>query len=129
VLEGGRPGSFDERGVRHGHVIRDCATSRYVMVYEGVDADERVSIGMAVSEDGLKAWRRCSEVPVLRPSVEEEAWDAASVGSLCLVQMDGAYDWRLYYMGVGIDREASIGMAYSEGQALQKFKKCNAVLM
>jgi hypothetical protein len=43
--------------------------------------------------------------------------------------MDGAYDWRLYYMGVGRDGEASVGMAYSEGQALQKFDKCDAVLV
>jgi hypothetical protein len=129
VLEGGRPGSFDEQGVRHGHVVRDRAAARYVMVYEGVDADEKVNIGMAVSEDGLKGWRRCSEMPVLCPSVEDEAWDGAGIGSPCLVQVDGVYDWRLYYMGVGRDGEASIGMAYSEGQALQKFEKCDAVLM
>ncbi|CAL4998916.1 unnamed protein product [Urochloa decumbens] len=129
VLEGGRTGSFDECGVRHGHVVRDRAAGRYVMVYEGVDADGRVSIGMAVSEDGLKGWRRSSEMPVLCPSAEDEGWDGAGVGSPYLVQMDGAYDWRLYYMGVGRDGEASIGMAYSEGQALQKFEKCDAVLM
>ncbi|GJN03596.1 hypothetical protein PR202_ga21059 [Eleusine coracana subsp. coracana] len=129
VLEGGRAGSFDECGVRHGHVVRDRAAARYVMVYEGVDANGRVSIGMAVSEDGLKGWRRCSEMPVLHPSMEDEAWDYAGVGSPCLVQMDGAYDWRLYYTGVGRDGEASIGMAYSEGQALPKFEKCDAVLM
>ena len=68
-------------------------------------------------------------MPVLCPSEEDEGWDGAGVGSPYLVQMDGAYDWRLYYMGVGGDGEASIGMAYSEGQALQKFKKCDAVLM
>ncbi|KAL6596249.1 hypothetical protein ACP70R_047613 [Stipagrostis hirtigluma subsp. patula] len=129
VLDAGRAGSFDECGVRHGHVVRDRAAARYVMVYEGVDADGRVSIGMAVSEDGLKGWRRCSEMPVLCPSEEDEGWDSAGVGSPCLVQMDGAYDWRLYYMGVGRDGEASVGMAYSEGQALQKFEKCDAVLM
>ncbi|CAO2188319.1 unnamed protein product [Urochloa humidicola] len=129
VLEGGRSGSFDECGVRHGHVVRDRAAGRYVMVYEGVDADGRVSIGMAVSEDGLKGWRRSSEMAVLCPSEEDEGWDGAGVGSPYLVQMDGAYDWRLYYMGVGRDGEASIGMAYSEGQALQKFEKCDAVLM
>ncbi|KAL6838287.1 hypothetical protein ACP4OV_031886 [Aristida adscensionis] len=129
VLEGGRAGSFDEGGVRHGHVIRDRAAARYVMVYEGVDANGRVSIGMAVSEDGLRGWRRCSETPVLCPSEEDEGWDVAGVGSPYLVQMDGAYDWRLYYMGVGRDGEASVGMAYSEGQALQKFEKCDAVLM
>lgn len=129
VLEAGRAGSFDECGVRHGHVVRDRAAGWYVMVFEGVDADGRVSIGMAVSEDGLKDWRRSSEMPVLCPSDDDEGWDGAGVGSPCLVQMDGAYDWRLYYMGVGRDGEASIGMAYSEGQALLKFEKCDAVLM
>jgi hypothetical protein len=43
--------------------------------------------------------------------------------------MDGPYDWRLYYMGVGKDGEAAIGMAYSEGQGLPRFQKCDAVLM
>ncbi|XP_040383100.1 uncharacterized protein LOC102714393 [Oryza brachyantha] len=129
VLEGGKAGSFDERGVRQGHVIRDRAARRYVMVYEGVDADGRVSIGMAVSEDGLKGWRRSSELPVLRSSDEDEGWDGTGVGSPCLVQMDGAYEWRLYYMGVGRDGEAAIGMAYSQGHGLQKFEKCDAVLM
>lgn len=127
VLEGGRAGCFDECGVQHGHVVRDRAARQYVMVFEGVDADGRVSIGMAVSEDGLKEWRRSSEMPVLCPSYDDEGWDAAGVGSPCLVQMDGAYDWRLYYMGVGRDGEASIGMAYSEGQALLKFEKCDAI--
>uniref|UniRef100_A0A0D9X857 Glycosyl hydrolase family 32 N-terminal domain-containing protein n=1 Tax=Leersia perrieri TaxID=77586 RepID=A0A0D9X857_9ORYZ len=129
VFEGGKAGSFDECGVRQGHVVRDRAAGRYVMVYEGVDADGRVSIGMAVSEDGLKGWRRSSELPVLRPSDEDEEWDGVGVGSPCLVQMDGAYDWRLYYMGVGRDGEAAIGMAYSEGAGLHKFEKCDAVLM
>jgi hypothetical protein len=127
VLEGGRAGCFDECGVQHGHVVRDRAARQYVMVFEGVDADGRVSIGMAVSEDGLKEWRRSSEMPVLCPSYDDEGWDAAGVGSPYLVQMDGAYDWRLYYMGVGRDGEASIGMAYSEGQALLKFEKCDAI--
>uniref|UniRef100_A0ACD6A159 Uncharacterized protein n=1 Tax=Avena sativa TaxID=4498 RepID=A0ACD6A159_AVESA len=129
VLEGGGPGSFDEAGVRQGHVVRDRAAGRYVMVYEGLDRNGRVSIGMAVSEDGLKEWRRCSELPVLHPSEKDDEWDAAGVGSPCLVQMDGPYDWRLYYMGVGKDGEAAIGMAYSEGQGLPRFEKCDAVLM
>ncbi|KAF0900590.1 hypothetical protein E2562_033112 [Oryza meyeriana var. granulata] len=129
VLEGGKAGLFDEGGVRHGHVVRDRAAGRYVMVYEGVDADGRVSIGMAVSEDGLKGWRRSSELPVLWPSDEDEGWDGTAVGSPCLVQMAGAYEWRLYYMGVGKDGEAAIGMAYSEGHGPEKFEKCDAVLM
>uniref|UniRef100_A0A0E0AVQ5 Glycosyl hydrolase family 32 N-terminal domain-containing protein n=1 Tax=Oryza glumipatula TaxID=40148 RepID=A0A0E0AVQ5_9ORYZ len=129
VLEGGKAGSFDEGGVRHGHVVRDRAAGRYVMVYEGVDANGRVSIGMAVSEDGLKGWRRSSELPILRPSDDDEGWDSTVVGSPCLVQMDGAYDWRMYYTGVGRDGEAAIGMAYSEGHGLQKFEKWDAVLI
>jgi hypothetical protein len=99
------------------------------MVYEGSDMSGRVSIGMAVSEDGLKDWRRCSEWPVLHPSEKDDEWDAAGVGSPCLVQMDGPYDWRLYYMGVGNDDEAAIGMAYSEGQGLPRFDKCDALIM
>ncbi|KAG8047326.1 hypothetical protein GUJ93_ZPchr0008g12837 [Zizania palustris] len=129
VLEGGKTGSFDEAGVRQGHVVRDSAAGRYVMVYEGVDAVGRVSIGMAVSEDGLRGWRRFSQLPVLGPSDEDEGWDASDVGSPCLVKLDGANEWRLYYMGVGRDGESAIGLAYSEGQGLQQFQKCDAVLM
>ncbi|VAH38793.1 unnamed protein product [Triticum turgidum subsp. durum] len=129
ALEGGGPGSFDEGGVRQGHVVRDRAAGRYMMAYEGLDGNGGVSIGLAVSEDGLRGWRRCSESPALRPSEDDDEWDVAGVGAPCLVQMDGPYDWRLYYMGVGKDGEAAIGMAYSEGQGLPRFNRCDALLM
>lgn len=63
-------GCFDEMGVVNACVVRDKKVGNYLMAYEGVDEDGKRSIGLAVSSDGLKDWRRVSEKPVLVPSME-----------------------------------------------------------
>ena len=55
VLGPGKPGSFDERGVGTRHVLRINGES--VMFYEGVDGTGYHSIGLALSDDGVR-WRR-----------------------------------------------------------------------
>lgn len=67
------------------------------MFYEGVALDGSRSIGLAVSEDGLRGWRRCPQ-PVLQGSGAAGAWDKGDVGCPWAVSMaKGA--WRLYYSG------------------------------
>ncbi|CAK9140051.1 unnamed protein product [Ilex paraguariensis] len=101
IIGGGPTGCFDEFGVLNASVVRNRKDGKYVMAYEGVAADGRRSIGLAVSLDGLKDWRRVQDDPVLRQS-QEDRWDNKGVGSPCLVQMDGdADEWRLYYRGIG----------------------------
>ncbi|KAG1342545.1 hypothetical protein COCNU_05G007740 [Cocos nucifera] len=123
VLGGGADGDFDEAGARNGHVVRDGRHGRYLMAYEGVCKNGRTSIGLAVSADGLKEWRRCGDRAVLEPSVEEDPWDGRGVGDPCLVRMDREGEWRLYYRGIGRNGRTGIGMAVSEGPELASFKK------
>ncbi|KAM3359016.1 hypothetical protein P3S68_021949 [Capsicum galapagoense] len=125
IVGGGGIGSFDELGVLNPHVVRNRKDGKYLMVYEGVDASGSRSIGMAISSDGLKGWRRVQETPVLKKS-EEERWDSEEVGSPYLVQMDGGHqdhEWRLYYRGIGKNGRTGIGMAVSQGNEFQSFQR------
>lgn len=123
ILGGGSSGSFDECGVKNACVVRNRKAGNYLMAYEGVAADGKRSIGMAVSEDGLKNWKRLQEGPVLQPS-EDEGWDNKGVGSPCLVQMENSInEWRLYYGGFGIGGRTGIGMALSGGSDIRTFRR------
>lgn len=125
IIGGGGVGAFDELGVLNPHVVRNRKDGKYLMVYEGVDVNGRRSIGMAISSDGLKGWRRVQENPVLMKS-EEERWDSEGVGSPYLVQMDGDHqdhEWRLYYRGIGENGRTGIGMAVSQGNEFQSFQR------
>nr|DAD34912.1 TPA_asm: hypothetical protein HUJ06_005552 [Nelumbo nucifera] len=124
IMGGGLDGSFDECGVINAHVVRNRRDGGYLMAYEGIAADGQRSIGLAVSPDGLKDWRRCGEDAVLKPSADEDGWDNKGVGSPCLVQLEGSPDeWRLYYRGVGKGGRTGIGMAVSDGSEARNFKR------
>lgn len=121
-------GIFDEEnGGMNGNVVRDRKDGKYIMAYEGIGRDGKRSIGMAVSEDGLKNWMRFGDgFAVLKPpsSENEKGWDCEGVGSPCLVQMDGEEDeWRLYYRGIGKDGKTGIGMAVSKGTDISMFER------
>ncbi|KAK4785959.1 hypothetical protein SAY86_002648 [Trapa natans] len=119
---GGRRGCFDECGVVNAHVVRNGKDGKYLMVYEGVDMKGERSIGFAVSNDGLKEWRRLKEEPIFRPSEAKDSWDSRGVGSPYLVQLDGEEsEWRLYYRGVGNGGGSGIGMAVCEGAEIGNF--------
>ena len=57
------------------------------MFYEAVAEDDRRSIGVAVSKDGLKGWK-CLDAPVLTASATT-SWDSGDVGAPCAVNMEG----------------------------------------
>lgn len=98
IFEGGSdPADFDARGAASRCVVRDLDTKQYFMFYEAVASDGGRSIGVAVSRDGLRGWRRCPE-PVLQGSGEAGAWDEGAVGCPWAVSMAGGR-WRLYYSG------------------------------
>lgn len=87
--------------------VRDIDNRQFVMFYEAVAADNRRSIGMAVSKDGKTNWQRCP-YPILTAAGAEagegqadgrvEAWDEGAVGQPCGVSMSQG-KWRLYYAG------------------------------
>lgn len=121
---GGGNGSFDEYGAVNARVVRNKKDGTDVMAYEGVAADGKRSIGLAVSSDGLKDWKRVQDSPVLK-WCEEDGWDDKGVGSPCLVEMDGEADkWRLYYRGIGEGGQTGIGMAISVGSNITSFRRC-----
>ncbi|CAK7326121.1 unnamed protein product [Dovyalis caffra] len=123
IIGGGKISSFDEFGAINACVVRNKEDGKYLMAYEGVAADGKRSIGLAVSPDGLKDWRRFQDEAVLKPSVKD-GWDNKGVGSPCLVQMEGEADeWRLYYRGVGNEGRTGIGMAVSQGNDVSSFKR------
>ncbi|KAJ7943432.1 Glycosyl hydrolase, five-bladed beta-propellor domain containing protein [Quillaja saponaria] len=123
IMGGGKTGSFDEFGAMNVCVVRNQKDGKYVMAYEGVAADGSRSIGLAVSPDGLKEWRRLQNEAILKPS-ETDCWDDKDVGYPRLVQMDTEADeWRLYYRGVGHGGRTGIGMALSEGRDTRSFRR------
>ena len=86
--------------------VRDVENRQYLMFYEAVAEDNMRSIGLAVSKDGLKDWKRCPR-PILTAATAAAAagagtsgsmavWDSGSIGAPCAVSMS-AGSWRLYY--------------------------------
>ncbi|KDP41233.1 hypothetical protein JCGZ_15640 [Jatropha curcas] len=83
ILGGGKICCFDENGVMNASVVKNQKDGKYFMAYEGVAADGKRSIGLAMSLDGLKGWQRLQdEEGVLEPS-EKDEWDSKGVGSPC----------------------------------------------
>jgi hypothetical protein len=131
VLGPGAPGSFDERGPGCRCVIRH--EGRYLMFYEGQNAEAYYSIGLAISEDGLH-WEKDREGPEPGGPVFRHApkgsgrWDARAVGTPCVVPLeDGSF--RLYYIGAnegGHDELSSrhqIGLALSDGPNYRRWRR------
>ncbi|XP_015956779.3 LOW QUALITY PROTEIN: uncharacterized protein LOC107481080 [Arachis duranensis] len=125
----GKVGSFEEFGVMNACVVRNLRDGNYVMAYEGVGADGKRSIGVAVSDDGLMDWVRVQDEAVLKPS-EIGCWDDKCVGSPCLVQiMDRGTnndEWRLYYTGVGNGGREGIGMAVGDIRNFRRWRRFHA---
>ncbi|KAL2903986.1 hypothetical protein RDABS01_002696 [Bienertia sinuspersici] len=118
-------GCFDEMGAVNACVVRDNKVGNYLMAYEGIARDGKRGIGIAVSEDGLKDWRRVSDKEVIVASSDDlDGWDCTGVGYPCLVQMDGDEDqWRLYYTGFGAEGRTGIGMAVSQKSDITSFRR------
>ncbi|MEH2120235.1 glycosyl hydrolase [Nostoc sp.] len=130
ILEPGKSGSFDERGIGTRNVIK--INGEYVMFYEGVNSSGYHSIGLAVSEDGIH-WQKV-EGEQLGGSVFSHAqkgsgrWDARAVGTPCVVAMDDG-SFRMYYIGAnegGYDELSSqhqIGLAVSAGTNFRQWDR------
>jgi predicted GH43/DUF377 family glycosyl hydrolase len=106
----GAEGAFDAAGVSH-PVVFEGPDGGYLMLYAGQDAEGRVAIGLAESDDGLD-WSTDHSVALDRG----EEWDSLSVtpGSV-VVEDDGSYT--LWYTGADGSR-SRIGRATStDGRA------------
>eukprot|EP00890_Picochlorum_soloecismus_P003473 jgi/Picsp_1/4126/NSC_01635-R1_transcriptional regulator-like protein len=110
--------AFDAMGAGARCVVRDIETKKYFMFYEGFCKDKKRSIGIAVSKDGMKDWKRCPS-PVLVASQDGEAWDSGSVGTPWAASMSKGR-WRLYYAGskqVNGSSWSGIGVALSKPES------------
>ncbi|KAL1198354.1 hypothetical protein V5N11_004175 [Cardamine amara subsp. amara] len=110
---------------RYPCVTRNKRDGSYLMAYEGVDRNGKMSIGLAVSKDGLTDWKLEEYEEGVVAVGEGDAWDNEGVGCPYLVEMDGDSDhqWRLYYRGVGNGGRTGIGLAVSEGNEITRFTK------
>jgi hypothetical protein len=73
VLDLGEPGTFDESGVMPGWLVANGGELRlyYIGWNVGDKVPYRLSIGLAISDDGGGTFRRCSKGPIIDRSVSE----------------------------------------------------------
>jgi sucrose-6-phosphate hydrolase SacC (GH32 family) len=111
VLGPGPPGSWEERWVESPAVLRDETTGRWIMLYTGLDAAWRASVGLATSADGIH-WQKSPDNPVLTPS-PSPAFDDYWAGVPTLLR------WRsvlwMFYAGVS---EADLGDGSADSPAV-----------
>lgn len=120
----GSDDEFDSMGAGARCVVRDIDSKQYFMFYEAFcRSTNRRSIGLAVSEDGIKDWKRLDR-PVLDRSVDPACWDSGSVGTPWAVSMAKGR-WRLYYAGTPEDMVggawSGIGVAMSKPDSSGNF--------
>eukprot|EP00798_Chlamydomonas_sp_ICE-L_P005904 gene5904-33475_t len=97
IADADKATAFDALGVASRHV-QDIENRQYVMYYEAVGVNNVRSLGMAVSKDGLKSWKRCP-YPIF--SADADSWDSGSVGAPCPVSMSaGNVDGGKMFEGV-----------------------------
>lgn len=119
--------SFDSNGASRRHVLRQPDGS-YKMYYEAVSHDQKHSIGVAVSADGV-TWERCSDEPVFAANSDSNAWDGGGVGSPHLVYLPNKDRWRMYYIGNAVKQPGeavtanAIGFVESEDADGMVFKR------
>lgn len=120
------PGSkFDEKGISRRHVIQlESNEDAFTMVYEGIDANGRHSIGIATSTNGVD-WKSLSAEPVFAPSDDADAWDAKAVGSPHVVELPGG-ELRLFYVGTAMDGTCAIGSATGNVADLTAWERCSS---
>ncbi len=75
LLERGLPGSWEERQIESPTVLG--TDSLYYMWYNGLDADWKIHVGLATSEDGID-WHKYPGNPVFSPAPHSD-WDSVGV--------------------------------------------------
>ena len=83
------------------------------MFYEAVAADDKRSIGMAVSKDGVRDWVRLGR-PVLEAG-QPGSWDAGGVCSPSVVSMAGALIYTISSQKPGAVRQTCWSPARGRG--------------
>jgi predicted GH43/DUF377 family glycosyl hydrolase len=111
VIACGQPGEFDESLVSHPNVIT-YKGSEFRMYYtggSGPPGEELYTMGLAVSQDGLK-WKKRG--PVFSGGAEGE-WDCRGVLARSMVTSPMTGEISMLYEGVSASGERAIGLATS----------------
>lgn len=107
---------FYDRDRVGGCEVKQLPDGRFAMFYIGYEDIDTARICVAISDDGIKGWRRLSSNPILSP--DAGAWD----GNACYkpsVYCDAAHGrWLLWYNG-RLKSAEYIGMAIHEGLELE----------
>jgi predicted GH43/DUF377 family glycosyl hydrolase len=114
VLERAPENLWEQLKVCACHVLRHG--DFYYMFYIGHMHEERASVGIARSRDGIRGWERHPDNPVIAPDVG--TWDGLSVYKPFVLREKGT--WMLWYNGARYDDEIwadeKIGLAYLDQQ-------------
>lgn len=94
VLEPGPSTGWDGKALAFPSVLFRDGT--YVMWYHASDASNKLSIGRAVSSDGV-SWTKTPSAPVLKPS--PTGWDMKGVSAPSVVYDDALGLYRMWYTG------------------------------
>ena len=112
-VRGGR-GAWDRDRVG-GCEVHRLADGRYVMFYIGYSDVNTARIGAAISQDGIRAWKRLKGNPLVEPTKGE--WDSAACYKPSAVWDGENGCWRIWYNGRTGSREY-VGMAVHDGYDL-----------
>lgn len=138
LLGRGSAGRFDVGGASTRQVFqhRHRGRGRFVMLYEGWDADRRPSLGLAESHDGLD-WKRLDgplpSAAILEPAPRDSRrWDCGAIGTPWFVDM-GSGHHHMYYVGRVVpaagqtenDARYQIGLAVSDDPQLLRWRRWN----
>ncbi len=130
MLEVGETGQWDSQAVFTPNII--YANGKYYLYYTGVkptpgnaegefennNLTDITAIGVAVAESPTGPFKRVSEVPILKVSVEPEKFDSYRVDDAALLYRNGLY-W-MYYKGRSLTSghggpaHTSMGVAFSK---------------
>ena len=109
VLADGGPGSWDQKYVTHGSIVRD--PGKYLMWYSGGIHQAYEGIGYAESSDGL-VWTKGSGNPIF--SISDGVSYRNDRDYTPTVVNDGSGSLRMYYSAVGNGGPKEIGLAVTQ---------------
>ena len=115
ILSYGEPGTFDDAGSMASWVV-NCRDKKYLYYIGwnlGVSVPFRNAIGLAVSEDGGKSFKKISRGPVL----DRDLVDPGFVASPCVLIESNI--WRMWYLGC-------TGWEIYQGELRHRYRICYA---
>ena len=89
------------------------STKGWIMLYEGVSAEDGKHRILAAESDDLRNWKKTGIA--LEVGENNDSWDCDGVGAPHLIRLDDGTT-RMYYTGQGNDGSTAIGVAKSDNE-------------